>query len=470
METALSSRGKVIAFWVLLVLALGLLAHFFELLSPFMWALVTAYICAPIVNGLTRLTRLPRPLVAGILYIAIVAGIVYGVLILVPIIREQVIALIRQLPQSARALIEYTDRRFPDLDERLGLDPAALQRQISEALNQLGARVPSTAVTITQRIFHFLIELFIYLIATFFFFVQGDRFVAAAHRALPLRYQREARRVFDDINRTLGGYLRGQAILVVIMSSATYVALRIYGVDYAFAIALTTGFLELIPIIGPWTAGTIAVSVAAFDTTPPFGWSNTTLAIAVAITYFVLRQLEDNLIIPTLIGRIVHLHPLLMIFVLLIGTSLGGALGLLLAVPFAAVVRIILNYVYSKIVAEGTRSVVAIAGRDDLVRLQGELPERTNIPIVLLVPSEILRWEDLPLAQEIGARATRYSVPLSVVTPDTIAGALFSAVGVETTVIGAAPMVPEPTESAPQPLPPIERVTTLKGAAPAPGP
>lgn len=442
METALSSRGKVIAFWVLSLMALGLLAYFFQLLSPFMWAIVTAYICAPIVTWLTRLTRLPRPVVAGILYAAIVAGIIYGVLILVPIVREQAVALSRQLPQSTNALIEYIDQRFPDLSDRLGLDPAALQRQISDAVNQIGSRVPATALTVTQRVFRFLIELFVYLIATFFFFVQGDRFIAAAHRALPLRYQREARRVFSDINSTLGGYLRGQAILVLIMSSVTYVALRIYSVDYAFAIALTTGFLELIPILGPWTAGTIAVSVAALDTTPPFGWSHTTLAIAVATTYFILRQLEDNLIIPTLIGRIVHLHPLLMIFVLLIGTSLGGVLGLLLAVPFAAVVRILLGYVHGKIVAEGTRSIVTIDERADLVRLQDELAERTNIPIVLMVQIGILRWDDLPLVQEIGARATRYSVPLSVVTPDTIAGTLFSAIGVETTVIQAASAAP----------------------------
>lgn len=438
METALSSRGKVIAFWVLLILAIGLLAHFFGLLSPFMWALVTAYICAPIVNWLTRLTHLPRPLVAGLLYSAIVAGIVYGVLILVPIVREQAVALSRQLPQSTNALIEYIDQRFPALGDRLGLDPAALQRQISEALNQIGARIPSTALTVTQRIFHFLIELFVYLIATFFFFVQGDRFIAAAHRALPLRYRREARRVFNDINSTLGGYLRGQAILVLIMSSVTYIALRIYDVDYAIAIALATGFLELIPILGPWTAGTIAVSVAALDATPRFGWSHSTLAIAVAITYFVLRQLEDNLIISTLIGRIVHLHPLLMIFVLLIGTSLGGALGLLLAVPFAAVMRILLGYVHGKIVAEGERRVVTIDERDELVRLKDELPEHTNIPLVLILRIGVLRWEDLPLAQEIGARATHYSVPLTVVTPDTVAGTLFSAVGVETTVIQAA--------------------------------
>lgn len=437
METTLSPRSKVVTFWILTGLALALLAHFFELLTPFMWALVTAYICSPIVTWFARHTPIPRPVIAGLLYAAIVTGIVSGVLILIPLIREQVAGFSRQFPQSTSALIDYIDGRFPDLNDRLGLDPTALQRQVNEVFNQFSARIPSTALTLTQRLFHLLIQLFVYLIAAFFFLVQGDRFIAGAHRAIPRRYQQEARRVFDEINNTLGGYLRGQAILVIIMSSVTYVALRIYNVDYAFAIALATGFLELIPILGPWTAGTIAVSVAAFDPTPPFGWSHTTLAVVVAITYFVLRQLEDNLIIPTLIGRIVHLHPLLMIFVLLIGTTLGGVLGLLLAVPFAAVIRILLGYLYGKIVAEADRRVVTIDALADLVRLHEELPELTNIQIVLLVRRGILQWEDLPLVQQTARAATRSSVPLSVVTPDTIAGSLFTAVGVDTNVIHA---------------------------------
>lgn len=438
METTLSPRGKIIAFWVLTGLALALLAHFFELLAPFMWAIVTAYICSPIIAWLARHTPVPRPVIAGLLYAAIVTGIVSAILTLVPIIREQVVGFSSQIPQSTSALIAYLDGRFPDLNDRLGLDPAALQRQVNEVFNQISARAPSTALTLTQRLFHLLIELFVYLIATFFFFVQGDRFFTRLHRALPLRYQREALRVFGEINSTLGAYLRGQAILVIIMSGVTYVALRIYAVDYAFAIALATGFLELIPILGPWTAGAIAVSVAALDPTPPFGWSHTTLAVVVAITYFVLRQLEDNLVIPTLIGRIVHLHPLLMIFVLLIGTSLGGALGLLLAVPFAAVIRILLGYLYGKIVAEADRRVVAIEAHADLLRVQEKLPDLTNIHLVLLIRRGALRWEDLPIVQQLTSRANRYSVPLSVVTPDTIAGSLFTAVGVDTEVIHAA--------------------------------
>jgi hypothetical protein len=268
--------------------------------------------------------------------------------------------------------------------------------------------------------------------------VQGDRLVAGVRRSLPLRYQREAERVLGEINATLGAYLRGQVLLVLIMSSVTYVVLWIYDIRYAFVLALATGLLELIPILGPWSAGAIAVSVAAFDPTPPFGWSHTTLAIVVGVTYFILRQLEDNLVIPTLIGRIVHLHPLMMIFVLLIGTSLGGVLGLLLAVPVAAVLRILLRYLHGKIVADAERQIIPLDSHADLLAIRDELPSLTNAHVVLLARHGALRWEDLPAVQVIANLASRYSVNLTIVTPDAIAGTLFTAVGLETAVVSAA--------------------------------
>jgi len=96
--------------------------------------------------------------------------------------------------------------------------------------------------------------------------------------AINRRYPREFDRLMTDVNRTLGAYLRGQVILVVIMTTASYIALRTLHVDYALSVAIATGFLELIPLIGPWTAGTIAVAIALFQPTAPFDWSNATLA------------------------------------------------------------------------------------------------------------------------------------------------------------------------------------------------
>jgi predicted PurR-regulated permease PerM len=437
METGLSRRSKLIAFWVLAILAIGLVAHFFEILSPFLWAMITAYLFHPLIHALTRRTHLPRRLVAILIYFATVTTLVLGVLTLVPILRQQALELYNQLPNNVETGIAYFDQRFPDLADRFGLDPAALQKQVNDLFTQITASAPRTALTVAQRIVSFLLELFVYLIATFFFFVHGDRFSGTVRKSLSSRYHHEFDRVLSEINSTLGAYLRGQLLLVVIMSTLTYIVLSIYDVRYAVALAITTGVLELIPIIGPWTAGAIAVSVAALDPTPPFGWSHTTLAIVVAITYFVLRQMEDVLVIPTLIGRIVHIHPLVLIFVLLIGTSLGGILGLLLAVPFAAVLRILLSYLYGKMTTEPERRVIVIGNHEELLRARDALPGLTNAQVVLLIQADVARWEDLPIALVVGHLATQHGIDLSVVAADPIAGSLFTAAGLPTTTVAA---------------------------------
>jgi hypothetical protein len=248
-----------------------------------------------------------------------------------------------------------------------------------------------------------------------------------------------------DINSTLGAYIRGQALLVVIMSVASYVGLTVFGVSYALAVAIATGFLELIPIVGPWTAGAIAVSVALFQDTTPFGWSHATLAIVVGLLYFTLRQLEDAFVIPLVIGRIIHLHPLLVIFVIVVGTALGGILGLVLAVPIAAVIKIITTYFYGKVMARETRHVEVIAQRDDLERLGHQFQEMTNATIVVLIEPNVLDWDDLPLVRNLAELALDHAVALSAVTPDGIAGSLFTAAGVSTATIPTSlPVAMEP--------------------------
>lgn len=438
METRFSPRAKLITFWTLVAVALVGLTHFFHILSPFLWALVTAYLFQPLINGLVLLTRLPRRFVSVVVYFAVVTTIIFGAVTLTPILQQQASELINQFPGTVQTATSNFEERYPDLADRLGLDSTALQKQVNDLIAQITARAPRTALTFAQRLFTFMIEFFVYLIATFFFFLQGDRMVAGFRGRLPRRYHREIDRILGEINATLGAYIRGQLLLVIIMSGATYAALRIFDIRYALALALATGFLELIPIIGPWSAGAIAVSVAAFDPTPPFGWSNTTLCIAVGITYFTLRQLEDNLIIPTLIGRIVHLHPLLMIFVLLVGTSLGGILGLLLAVPAAAVVRILLRYLYDKLVHDAERRIVPLDDLAALTAFIGTLPGLTNEHIVLLAQPGVLRWEDVPTAHRLAVEAARNGVTLGVVTTDPIAGSLTTAVGIDTTVVPAA--------------------------------
>ena len=437
MESRLSPRGKVVVLWLAVGLGVLLLSRVPHILSPFLWALVTAYLLQPLISAFQRVLRLPRALVAFVLYVGLMALIVFAGIRLFPLVRAQTLGLLGQLPATVQVASNEFERRFPDLIAQLGLDTAALEKQALDTTTKWATDAPRQVLSAFTHLVSLLIEFFVYLFATFFFMLHGDRIIANLRDFLPRRYHNEFNRVAGEINRTLGRYLRGQLLLVLIMSSATYAALWFLDVHYAIILAIATGFLELIPILGPWSAGAIAVTVALFDPSPPFGWSTATLAIVVAVTYFVLRQLEDILVIPTLIGRIVHLHPLVVISILLIGTAVGGVLGLLLAVPTAAVLRILTAYVYGKVVAEEERRILLLDSRELLVQLLDDLPALTNHHLVVLPQPGLLGWDDLPLVQRLATETKRQGLDLTVVTQDTVAASLAMAVGLPTTAIPA---------------------------------
>jgi predicted PurR-regulated permease PerM len=146
----------------------------------------------------------------------------------------------------------------------------------------------------------------------------------------------------------LGRYVRGQLFLIGVMWTATFIGLSILQVPFALLLGFTTGVLEVIPIVGPITAGAIACLVA-LGHPAPWGLSQIWYVAIVAAMYTVLRHAEDYFVIPLVIGRIVRLHPAIVIFALLTGGALYGLLGVLIAVPVAATLRLVLIYVGAKL-------------------------------------------------------------------------------------------------------------------------
>ncbi len=330
--------------WIGAIAGLLLLLEAFHAIRPFIWAIVTAYIFHPVVSFIHRKTHLPKHLITVWLYLMLGLLITILVINLVPSLIQQAEDIQSRIPEAVDKADAWLERHQLERLERLGIRSDFVDQRLSELGNQIATAISDALLPFVLGTFTVLIELFVYLVASFYFIVYGDKFVLAIRNILSRRYHREVDRLLMDINTTLGAYIRGQALLVVIMSTASYIALRILEVDYALVVAISTGFLELIPIVGPCSACAIAVSVGLFQDTTPFGWSNLTLAVAIGLVYFTLRQMEDVFVIPLLIGRIVHLHPLLVIFVVVVGTTLGGILGLLLAVPLAAVIGVLCRF------------------------------------------------------------------------------------------------------------------------------
>jgi predicted PurR-regulated permease PerM len=399
-------------------------------LPPFLWAAITAYLLFPLVARLERAFKAPRVAIVAGLYVVFVAIVVFVVSRLGPLIADQVRDLSESLPQSVRdaraELIEDPEIRFGGIT----IDTRELDRQIDEVVEDTAARFAERAVPLVLHTVELAIQMLVYFLATFYFLLHGDAILRQCRQLVPRRHRPVIDRVGRQVNATFGAYVRGQLILFVIMSVATYILLTVLDVEFRLAIAVATGLLELVPLVGPWIAGSIAVSVAISQGHAPFGWSQVELGVVVGISYFVLRMIEDHLVIPQLIGRIVKVHPILVVFAVLAGAHLFGALGLLLAVPLTAAAKIVVQALYYELANPPPRRVYPVRTSEELAGVRDELAGVGREHLVLLLGPGALTWDDLPVMQELAMLAVARDVTLNVVTPDSFAASLATASGI----------------------------------------
>ena len=366
----LSRLARWTIIWLTVIITLLFLLQVHEILTPFIWAIITAYVLNPLVVFLSRRTKMPRRLWAIISYVLLLGLLVWGLGTLLPLLSEQLAQFIKEVPRYVREAGKYA-RQAGLLDSNvidivgiqinLNASDAEISKQLSALVSQQLGR---TALPALARGLEGLLKLLVYLVSTFFLLLEMERIGDGIARLTPTPMRTELGPWVRRINHVMGAYIRGQLVLVVLMSLAFYAVLTGLGVRFAPLLAIFTGLVETMPFVGPYTAGGTAVLVALTQGSAPYGWTPVGLAVAVAIAYTILRQLEDNFVMPFLIGRLVHLHPLVIIFSVLAGASLGGILGLLLAVPVAATVKIIAQYLYGKLSEEPPRTVTTIDKED----------------------------------------------------------------------------------------------------------
>ncbi len=161
-----------------------------------------------------------------------------------------------------------------------------------------------------------------------------ERFIRAV---FPESSEEAALRIFARSRRKIAIWVRTQILLSFIMTVLVWIALSILGVNNAFLLGILAGIFELVPFIGPILAGSAAV-LSALLTSP-----NVSLALATLLVFLALHQFESHILVPLLTGRSVGLHPVIVIVALLIGVEIGGFLGILIAVPAAAVIQEIIE-------------------------------------------------------------------------------------------------------------------------------
>lgn len=371
-----TSTTKRVVVAILLVATAYLVYRAGDIVRPFIWAAILGYVLLPVVRAFEHRLTNSRGLAAVIVFCAVLLVIAGLIRFLVPLALDQIQSFQRTLP----TLIANAQNTVAETLDQIGaedLDPIVFG-PVANGPIELTRGAANLAVPFIVGFSHFLLEFLVFLIATFFFLRDWPRLVNWAKRSIPAAQRHELVPLGEQVNLLLGRYVRGQLVLVVVMSVATTIGLTFFGVPFSLLLGLVTGLLEVIPIIGPITAGAIACLVALGNPNP-FGWSQLLYVAAIAIMYTIFRHAEDYFVIPLVIGRIVRLHPAIVIFSLLSGGAVFGLIGVVLAVPVAATLRLVLIYVGAKLRDE-----------DPFPRLEEELIEEGAAPSEPVAPVRTL--------------------------------------------------------------------------------
>jgi len=312
-------------------------------LAPFVVAALIAYACTPIVAAVEERTGVPHPVVVVGLFVLALVLLALGIAVVGGRLAAELQLLASSGPDAVATLLRQVvgGDTLTIGDTRFSVTELARQLQASLASSIAS---PGGAIHVASIVADVALQAILAVIVTFYFLLDGTRLRDAALRFLAPQTRRRTLVVGARIHRVLGRWLRGTAFLVGLVALVVYVILGpILHVPYALALGILTGILEVIPLVGPIIAAAIAGVVA-------FSAGGAGLAVTVLVIFFVIRQVEDQLVVPIVIGRAVHLHPVVTIFAVLVGISAWGALGGLLAVPVAAALNVTLRELYPETV------------------------------------------------------------------------------------------------------------------------
>jgi len=314
-----------------------------EVLTPFILAAVFAYILNPVVSFFSSKAKLPRTLIILSIYILIISGIVT----LGTIITGQIIHEFKEFGQFTANITEATK-------EQIGLLPSWLKPEVEAMLSSLNLRKseflpPLSIIGIFPRALSGIVSLIIFLFSAFYFLKEGRKISDRFLYYVPKEYKIEVEIIMRKINNVFGNYLRGILILMFVVFILTYIALTILGVRFALILAIFSGFAEIVPFIGPITAGALASFTVFLNGTSNFYLTPIQGALLTALIYFLIQQFQNYLVSPYVMGKMVGLHPVIILFSVIAGQHLWGPIGFILAVPTAATIKILLEFYLDKI-------------------------------------------------------------------------------------------------------------------------
>ncbi|QWU14697.1 Predicted PurR-regulated permease PerM [Paenibacillus sophorae] len=310
---------------------------------PLILSGVAYYLLNPLVDRLEHKSRVKRAYGIVILYLLIIGVITIILLTVIPIIRDQLMDLIDNFPHySAQIQEEFRDltgsRLFDQLQQNMGTDVSSLTGRVTEwlttflhnALNGVGSFVG----TLTEIILGIVTTPFI----LFYMLRDGKRLPDYILRLVPTALKPQTRMVMSEMNQQISSYIRGQIIVSCCIGALLYIGYLIIGLKYSLVLAIAAACTAVVPYLGPAIAITPALVVALV--TSPF------MLLKMIIVWTAVQLIEGKFISPQIMGKTLKIHPITIIFVIVFAGKMFGVIGIVLAVPGYAVLKVVVTHIF----------------------------------------------------------------------------------------------------------------------------
>lgn len=320
--------------WLLRPILGGIYGFLKAVFAPFLIAMIISYVLNPIVVLLNR-RKVPRTVAVLLIYMVFLGSLTVVFMNLIPTFMTQLTELNEHIPEFTLRTQGMIDR-FNESE----MLPDSVRSGINNSLYKLELGISDWVSNYLNGIGSKLSVVFIALIIPFvaFYILKDFQLIEkTVLTVVPKKHRRQITRLLFEIDEALGNYIRGQFLVCMIIGLMAYIGYWIIDMPYPLLLASVVAVFNIIPYLGPYLGAAPAALMAA-----SISWR---MVLYVLIVNWLCQLLEGNVISPQVVGRSLHMHPLMIIFALLVGGQVAGVPGLILAVPFFAVVKVIVSHV-----------------------------------------------------------------------------------------------------------------------------
>lgn len=315
---------------ILLVVTMG------KVLAPMITSLILAFMLQGLIEVLVK-WRLPRSVALYIAFILFVGLLISFMLIVMPLVWQQMINLFSELPSMLRqgqSLLMLVPEKYPELITREEIGHWVVLA--SDEVGKLGQWLLSFSLSNIPILIGVLIYLVLVPVLVFFLLRDRQQILGWLKSFLPTE-RRMLDAVWVEMNQQVANYVRGKAIEIVIVGAVSYIAFVVLGLRYAALLGLLVGISVVIPYIGAAVV-TVPVAMIAY-----FQWGWTTDFFTLMIVYGIIQALDGNVLVPLLFSEAVNLHPVAIIMAVLVFGGFWGFWGVFFAIPLATLIKAVIN-------------------------------------------------------------------------------------------------------------------------------